>query len=128
MEELTSKQRAELEREMLRITWYHTIDLGNGLVTPGQYDHRELLKHYGLPDDLAGKTVLDVGPASGFFAIEFEKRGAARVATVELPRWSDHDGSPQLHASFERNQLDVKYEAYLHSALEFAIQARNSKV
>lgn len=94
----------EVKRRVNEFQWYHTIDLGNGLITPGQYDHRPLLKHYGLPDDLTGKTVLDIGPAHGFFAFEFEKRRAVRVVTVELPQWSDHDGSAVLKSGFERGQ------------------------
>lgn len=38
------------------VDWYHTINLGNGIVTPGMYDHRPHLHHYGLPADLHGKT------------------------------------------------------------------------
>jgi tRNA (mo5U34)-methyltransferase len=118
----------EIKRRINEYQWYHTIDLGQGLVTPGQYDHRPLLKNYGLPDDLAGKTVLDVGPAHGFFAFEFEKRNAARVVTVELPRWSDHDGSPALKENIARDRTDVTGESYLHGALEFAMGACRSKI
>src|SRR5262249_48646421 len=32
--------------------WYHTIELPDGEVTPGRFDHRALLPFYGLPDDL----------------------------------------------------------------------------
>jgi tRNA (mo5U34)-methyltransferase len=118
----------ELERSMQSYSWYHTIELAPGVVTPGQYDHRPLLNHYGLPDSLAGKTVVDIGPAHGFFAFEFEKRGAARVVTVELPKWSDHDGSPSLKESFERDQVDIHNESYIHGALDFAIRVRQSRV
>ena len=65
--------------------WYHTIDLGDGVVTAGLYDHRPLVPCYGLPDDLVGLSALDVGPAHGFFAFELEARGADPVVTVELP-------------------------------------------
>lgn len=75
------------------MSWYHTIDLGNGIVTQGAYDHRPYLSYYGFPDSLAGKSALDVGPASGFFAFEFEKQGA-QVTVVELPDWKSHDFGP----------------------------------
>ena len=118
----------EKRRRVGDYTWYHTVDLGDGVVTPGQFDHRPLLRHYGIPDDLTGKSVLDVGPAHGFFAFEFEARGADRVVTVELPRWSAHDGTKMLKEEFDRKRLDVNTESYLHGALEFAIAARGSKV
>jgi len=113
---------------MQRFAWYHTIELRPGITTAGQYDHAPLLDHYGIPDDLTGKTVLDVGPAHGFFAFEFERRGAERVVTVELPRWSDHDGSGELKEHFARTTIDVANDPYLHDALAFAIEARGSKV
>lgn len=108
--------------------WYHTIDLGSGLVTPGEYDHRPLLKNYGIPEDLTGKTVLDVGPAHGFFSFEFEKRNARRVVAVELPRWSAHDCSPRLKKTFQEDRTDDKCGDYLHGAFDFAIRQKNSKV
>jgi tRNA (mo5U34)-methyltransferase len=73
--------------------WYHTIDLGNGLVTPGIYDYRETISSFQFPEDMRGMTVLDVGSATGFFAFEFERRGA-RVISVELPSLRDLDRFP----------------------------------
>ncbi len=42
-----------------------------------------------LPDDLRGKTVLDIGAWDGFFSFEAERRGAARVVAVEWYAWRD---------------------------------------
>ncbi len=83
----------ELCQQVGSLSWYHTIDLGNGIVTPGAYDHRQYLHHYGIPEDLSGKTALDVGAASGFFSFEMERRGA-RVTAIDLPAWLDHDFGP----------------------------------
>ena len=76
-----------------RYFWYHTIELGHGLITPGQYDYRDTIRDFGFPKDLTGKSVLDVGSATGFFAFEFEKRGA-QVTSVELPSLFDLDRFP----------------------------------
>jgi tRNA (mo5U34)-methyltransferase len=70
---------------LLRSPWYHTIDLGGGVVTPGIFDHRPLLEQYGLPADLAGLSVLDAGAANGFFSFEFERRHASRVLALDIP-------------------------------------------
>jgi 2-polyprenyl-3-methyl-5-hydroxy-6-metoxy-1,4-benzoquinol methylase len=64
--------------------WYHTIELPDGLVTPGLYDLRASVPNFGFSEDLRGKSVLDVGSATGFFAFEFARRGA-QVVSVELP-------------------------------------------
>jgi hypothetical protein len=70
--------------------WYHAVDLGNGLVTPGDYDFRSQFAGFGFPADMRGMRVLDVGSATGFFAFEFERRGA-EVVSVELPSLSAWD-------------------------------------
>jgi tRNA (mo5U34)-methyltransferase len=64
--------------------WYHTVELPDGLVTPGVYDFRGSLGCFPFPEDMRGMRALDVGSATGFFAFEFEKRGAS-VVSVELP-------------------------------------------
>ena len=53
--------------------WYHVIDLGDGLVTPGLYDFRDSLDRFQFPGDMSGMRVLDVGSATGFFAFEFAR-------------------------------------------------------
>lgn len=79
--------------DVSRYYWYHTVDLGNGLVTPGLYDYRETLDVFRFPEDLQGKRVLDVGSATGYFAFEFAKRGA-QVVSVELPSLEQLDRFP----------------------------------
>jgi tRNA (mo5U34)-methyltransferase len=116
----------EIRRRMADFEWYHTIDLGQGIVTPGQYDLEPLLPNYGLPESLAGKSVLDVGPGHGFFAFEFERRGA-QVTTSELPTWTDHDGSPVLKETFAHVPESLGAE-YHQGAFGFAIQVRGSRV
>lgn len=78
------------DKDVGRYYWYHTIDLGDGLVTPGDYDFRKSLAHFQFPADMRGMRVLDVGSATGFFAFEFERRGAT-VTSVELPSIADWD-------------------------------------
>ena len=68
--------------------WYHTIDLGNGLVTPGHFDYRSSLPLFLFPEDMTGMSVLDIGAANGFFSFEFEKKGA-NVTSVEVPSITD---------------------------------------
>jgi tRNA (mo5U34)-methyltransferase len=70
--------------------WWHSVDLGKGLVTPGHKSTETLaeeLEALHLPE-LAGKTVLDVGGWDGFFAFEAERQGASRVAVLDHYVWS----------------------------------------
>jgi hypothetical protein len=49
--------------------WFHRIDLGNGMVTPGVDDSPNKLSAIGMPADSTGKTVLDIGAWHGFFCL-----------------------------------------------------------
>jgi tRNA (mo5U34)-methyltransferase len=77
----------DLRTAVAAITWYHTIDLGQGIVTSGSDVSPRKLRHLGLPEDLRGKTVLDIGAWDGFFSFEAERRGAARVVALDSYSW-----------------------------------------
>lgn len=73
----------ELRKEIAKVTWWHRIDLGHEVVTPGADDTPEKLKTLGFPEDLSGMTVLDIGAWDGFFSFEAERRGASRVLAID---------------------------------------------
>ncbi len=77
----------KLRREVARIHWFHKIDLGNGIVTPGHDNSAEKLLRIGIPADLSGKSVLDVGAWDGFFSFEAERCGAERVVAIDPNAW-----------------------------------------
>ena len=68
---------------------YHSIELPDGSVLPGLQSLEHLRWRFGLfglPEDLRGKRVLDIGAWDGWFSFECERRGAEVTATdcVEL--------------------------------------------
>jgi tRNA (mo5U34)-methyltransferase len=75
------------------IRWYHTIDLGRGIVTRGVDATAHRLRRLSLPASLAGLTVLDIGAWDGFFSFEAERRGAARVLATDFYSWRAGWGS-----------------------------------
>jgi tRNA (mo5U34)-methyltransferase len=81
------------------LRWYHTIDLGSGVVTKGFDDTPVRLARLDLPLSLAGKTVLDIGAWDGFFSFEAERRGAARVVASDYYSW--HGSGWGTKAGFE---------------------------
>jgi tRNA (mo5U34)-methyltransferase len=68
--------------------WYHTIDVGEGVSTPGWFDLRPIVDAMPWPD-VKGKRCLDVGTYDGFLAFELERRGASEVVALDV---SDHAG------------------------------------
>ena len=89
----TAAEVQQLRREISEVSfWWHAIDLGDGIVTPGvkgggaSFMAREL-RSLEIPD-LNGRTVLDIGAWDGFYSFETERRGAARGS-----RWTTSSGS-----------------------------------
>ena len=80
-----------LAARVAELPWYHTLDLGHGVVTPGYYDHRPILGRYHLPDRLDGLRVLDIATFDGFWAFEFERRGAAEVVALDIASLAEVD-------------------------------------
>ena len=77
----------ELRSKVFSRPWFHRIDLGNGTVTPGVDDSPSKLKLMHIPDDLTGKSLLDIGAYDGFFSFEAERRGASRVLATDQYCW-----------------------------------------
>lgn len=61
--------------------WYHKIELPDGTVTPGWAPLN--VERYGVPEDLTGKRVLDIGAWDGFWTWEALKRGASEVVAID---------------------------------------------
>jgi len=79
---------ATLQAEVDKLQWWHRIDLGNGVMTPGADTHiAARLAEIGMPADLTGKSVLDIGAWDGFFSFEAERRGASRVLATDSFCW-----------------------------------------
>ncbi len=85
---------AALAQRVAETGWYQTIDLGHGVLTPGEFNHIPHLEKYRLPADLSGRRVLDIGTFDGFWAFEFERRGAAEVVALDLATYNDLDLPP----------------------------------
>jgi tRNA (mo5U34)-methyltransferase len=81
-----ASSRDDIARRLATVPhWYHRIEVAPGVVTPGINDSPAALRAVGLPDDLLGKRVLDIGTRDGFFAFECERRGAEVVAVDVAP-------------------------------------------
>lgn len=95
------------------LRWYHTIDLGDGVVTRGVDNSPERLARLRLPADLSGRSVLDIGAWDGFFSFEAERRGAARVVACDHYAWHGQGwGTGQGKAGFQlaREALQSRVE------------------
>lgn len=80
----------ELRAYVGRMGWYHEIDLGEGVVTPGGKPRSDIAREWELfaLGDLTGRSVLDIGGIDGAYAFRAERDGAARVAVLDHYLWS----------------------------------------
>ncbi|MGY4158496.1 tRNA (mo5U34)-methyltransferase [Bradyrhizobium sp. USDA 4461] len=90
--------------------WFHNLDL-NGISTApshflGDYPRVKWL-HFAevIPDNLEGKTVLDIGCNAGFYALEMKRRGAARVLGLD----TDEEYLAQARFAAEVTGLDIEF-------------------
>jgi tRNA (mo5U34)-methyltransferase len=86
---MTDFSPRDIERRVRDLgQWFHNLDLRGVQTAPehflGDYPNVKWQKFaHAVPDDLSGKSVLDVGCNAGFYSIEMKKRGAARVVGVD---------------------------------------------
>ena len=72
--------------------FYHAMELpGFGLI-PAHWDLRGRFDDYIAGVNVSGKSVLDIGTATGFLSFESEKRGAGGL--VRSKRWRRAKVSP----------------------------------
>ncbi len=107
MPEMTS---ADLQSRVDAIRWYHTIDLGGGVVTRGVDDSPLRLARVQLPESFQGKTVLDIGAWDGFFSFECERRGAARVVAADHFSWQGTGWGTKAGFTLAREALGSRVE------------------
>jgi tRNA (mo5U34)-methyltransferase len=102
--------RAEIERRARALgQWFHNMDLGGVRTAPdhflGDYPAVKWRRFSdALPQDLSGRTVLDIGCNGGFYAIEMKRRNARRVVGI------DHDERYLAQARFAAETLGLDIE------------------
>jgi tRNA (mo5U34)-methyltransferase len=90
--------------------WFHNMNLGGVWTAPehflGDYPAVKWRRfEHAIPEDLSGKTVLDIGCNAGFYALEMKRRGAARVVAID----SDEDYLAQARFAAEVEGAEIEF-------------------
>ncbi len=106
--DLTQQQIADRARALG--PWFHNMNLRGVQTAPEHFlgDFPQVKWRSfrdALPDDLSGKTVLDIGCNGGFYAMEMKRRGAARVLGLDF----DERYLAQARFATAVEGLDVEY-------------------
>ncbi|HEX6957362.1 MAG TPA: TIGR04290 family methyltransferase [Ferrovibrio sp.] len=111
---------AQIERQIRALApWFHNMTLAGVETAPehflGNYPSVKWA-HFrdALPQDLTGRTVLDIGCNAGFFSIEMKRRGASRVVGI------DSDPHYLRQAEFAAGISGVEVEFHEMSVYELA--------
>ncbi len=99
-----------LKTEVAKINWFHTIDLGNGVATPGVIEPNWTLNRLGIPEQLKGITVLDIGAWDGFYSFEAERRAAERVLATDSFSWDGPGWGTKAGFELARKTLNSRVE------------------
>jgi tRNA (mo5U34)-methyltransferase len=108
----------ELLKRVNAHKWFHIMDLGSGITTPGMYDPVTGIHgpRFCVPKSLAGKSVLDIGAWDGAWSFEAKRRGASRVVAADHYSWGGGGWGDQdafrtareaLHLDVEDVNIDV---------------------
>jgi tRNA (mo5U34)-methyltransferase len=99
-----------LTQRVDEVEWFHSIRLTAEVTTRGRDDTAARLGILSLPEDLTGKTVLDVGAWDGFFSFEAERRGASRVLALDSFAWRAQGGRGKAGFELAREVLGSRVE------------------
>ncbi|HEY3680138.1 MAG TPA: TIGR04290 family methyltransferase [Bradyrhizobium sp.] len=101
----------EIRRRVVALgPWFHNLDLKGVSTAPshflGDYPRVKWRRFAGIvPDNLQGKTVLDIGCNAGFYAMEMKRRGADRVLGLD----TEEEYLEQARFAAEVNGLKVEF-------------------
>ncbi|WP_300973862.1 TIGR04290 family methyltransferase [Sphingomonas sp. LHG3406-1] len=100
--------KAEIERRVAELgPWFHDLDLAGVRTAPDHFLWRypenkfKRFRHV-IPEDLTGKSVLDIGCNAGFYSFEMKRRGAERVLGI------DHDERYLEQARYAASVLGLR--------------------
>ena len=81
----------DLSQLVSQHSWFHSLDLGHGIITPGAKSldiHRAEYLAFFEPVELRGQTVIDIGAWDGAYSFEAKRRGASRVLATDHFIWT----------------------------------------
>ena len=107
--------------------WYHNLTFGGIDTNPTDTDYpARRWRHFEpfVADDLRGKVVLDIGCDAGFFSLEFKRRGAERVVSIDIMAyrvaqtrfasyWFDLPLEPRQLSVYDVEALNIDFDVVM---------------
>ena len=103
----------ELKSRVDAVSWHHSIDLKNGIITPGNKSLDLLKKEADAilgPVRIEGASVADIGAWNGYFSVESKYRGARQVTAIDHFSWTHPTCRGRESIEIVLDQLGVEVE------------------
>jgi tRNA (mo5U34)-methyltransferase len=102
----------DMKERIKGISWYHSIELKEGLITEGilKLDFLKKTADAIFNFDLKGKSVLDIGAWDGFYSFEAKRRGARKVLATDHFCWSGEGWGTKEGFDLARDALALEVE------------------
>lgn len=71
--------------------WFHSVDLPQGISTPGGRGWEARSKSFNIPSIVSGRSVLDIGAMEGGDTFNAERHGAASVTVCDVDNYFGYD-------------------------------------
>lgn len=105
----------ELKSKIDAIRWWHSIPIGDYVSNGENQEVEDTFNNLPLPDDLSGKSVLDIGCWDGYYSFMCEERGASKVVASDKFIW-------------QQRHISGKDYWTMDAGFDLAKQYRKSKV
>lgn len=103
---------SDIQSQAEGLPWFHSIDLGNGVITKGAKaasileSEADVVFRYFEP----GSSVLDIGAWDGFFSFMAKRRGASRVLATDHFSWVGGGWGTKRSFDFARATLKLEID------------------
>jgi SAM-dependent methyltransferase len=120
-----AQSKGREDADLRDLVWYHAVELPDGTVLPGAWDLRGHEPAYLGRVNVAGKRVLELGPATGYLTFYLERMGAEVVAfeagfdvSIDLLPFRGRE-DPEERRRVMQDTIDRNHDAwwYLHRTL-----------
>jgi tRNA (mo5U34)-methyltransferase len=96
--------------------WFHSINLGGGVVTPGVKTRADLMQEASAifaPIAVRNRSLVDIGAWNGCFTVEAARRGPSRLLAVDEYTWAHPEIRGKESFDLVMARLGIKAETRL---------------
>jgi tRNA (mo5U34)-methyltransferase len=102
-----------LPEKVKSLNWFHSINLGEGIVTPGVKTRYEISREADAlfaKVSVRGRSVVDIGAWNGGFTVEAKRRGAGSMLAIDTDAWASPASRGKESFELVMSRLGIEVE------------------